>query len=279
MAFPWQGNAWEGQGSPYASSGSGARFEMTELPWPDQSLMTSGSFDMDSQAEPSLESFPDEDDYVLANQHRGMTFGSHDMLPGHNYSHKIAPAWDGRGSWFTYEEIVQDWLDITSIDPDKRGPALRARMLGDALAYKPLLVRERLTRPDGVEYFLSSLRKEYVKDAPSIYFWRFLNFMKLRKGGMDLARWMPRYEICHQRLRAAWMDLVAHPDETSIEWNNQLTTFLRVRLQAVLLEAQQAGLQPHEVAAIELTQEQQAEVRLQLSASIRQEHESSTSPS
>ena len=38
---------------------------------------------------------------------------------------KVPPSYDGRSSWFAYEDAIDDWCDITELDGDKRGPALR----------------------------------------------------------------------------------------------------------------------------------------------------------
>ena len=38
---------------------------------------------------------------------------------------KIPPAFDGRNSWFAYEEAIDDWLDITTLQPEKHGPSLK----------------------------------------------------------------------------------------------------------------------------------------------------------
>ena len=34
---------------------------------------------------------------------------------------KVPPSYDGRGSWFAYEDAIDDWCDITELDDDKRG--------------------------------------------------------------------------------------------------------------------------------------------------------------
>ena len=53
---------------------------------------------------------------------------------------KQAPIFDGRASWFRFEEAVDEWVAITSIaDSAKWGPMLRARLAGDALPYKELM--------------------------------------------------------------------------------------------------------------------------------------------
>ena len=39
-------------------------------------------------------------------------------------------------SWFTYEELIEDWLDLTVFEETKREPALMSRLVGDAEMYK-----------------------------------------------------------------------------------------------------------------------------------------------
>ena len=74
---------------------------------------------------------------------------------GIKFTPKVAPSFDGRISWFAFEEAIYDWLDITTLAPDKWAPSLKAILVGDASIYKPLFFdRETLRDPnDGVEYF------------------------------------------------------------------------------------------------------------------------------
>ena len=51
---------------------------------------------------------------------------------------------DGSTSWFKYDELIDDWLDLTVHEATKRGPALKNRLVGDAEMYKGLLNREYL---------------------------------------------------------------------------------------------------------------------------------------
>ena len=37
---------------------------------------------------------------------------------------KVAPAYNGRTSFFALEDAIDDWCDITELEPEKRGPAL-----------------------------------------------------------------------------------------------------------------------------------------------------------
>ena len=57
---------------------------------------------------------------------------------------KVAPSFDGRTSWFAYEEAIDYWLDITTLALDKWAPSLKAILVGDASIYKLLLDRESL---------------------------------------------------------------------------------------------------------------------------------------
>ena len=68
--------------------------------------------------------------------------------PGLQCTPKIPPSFDGRSSWFAYEEAVDDWVDISTLDAEKQGPSLKNRLEGDAAIYKSLLDRDRLRDPD-----------------------------------------------------------------------------------------------------------------------------------
>ena len=58
---------------------------------------------------------------------------------------KIPSHVDGSTSWFKYEELIDDWLDLTQLEAGKSGPALKNRHVGDAAMYKGLLDRESLS--------------------------------------------------------------------------------------------------------------------------------------
>ena len=38
---------------------------------------------------------------------------------GSQVTTKIPPSYDGRRLWFTYEEEIDDWCDITELDADR----------------------------------------------------------------------------------------------------------------------------------------------------------------
>ena len=88
-------------------------------------------------------------------------------MNGNIHTTKIAPAYAGTTSWFAYEEAVEDWLDITELEGEKRGPALRNRLEGAAAIYKPLLDRDELKQSSkddpnkGVKYFMKEMSHLY----------------------------------------------------------------------------------------------------------------------
>ena len=120
---------------------------------------------------------------------------------------KVPPSYDGRSSWFAYEDAIDDWCDITELDGDKRGPALRNRLEGEAAIHKRLLDRDRLKDPNnGVKYFKSFLRPLFVKGAANVFLYRFQQFMNLHRGNGDMLRWITRFQLSVQRMQEAWND-------------------------------------------------------------------------
>ena len=132
-------------------NGSGA-----DAPWPDE-----WNYDINDEyygytctGGDAGEDFEDEE-YSMATSHAMAA----ELLPGQIMNTKVPPAFNGRGSWFAFEELVYDWLDITVLDKDKQGPALRNRLCDTAVSWKRLLDRERLKQETtGVEYFINFLR-------------------------------------------------------------------------------------------------------------------------
>ena len=57
---------------------------------------------------------PDHD--AFATGHAGI----HPVVGIQQVITKIPPAFDGRSSWFAYEEAIDDWCDVTELDADKR---------------------------------------------------------------------------------------------------------------------------------------------------------------
>ena len=150
---------------------------------------------------------------------------------------KIAPAYDGRTSFFAFEDAIDDWCDITELEAEKRGPALRNRLEGDAAQYKRLLDRDLLRDPvEGVNYFKRFLRPHFIKGAQTVFLYRFMQFMKQNRGTMDLQRWMTRFHLLANRLMESWMGLT--PDLTL----NDATVIATIAERRTLHEEQQNNL-------------------------------------
>ena len=134
--------------------------------------------------------------------------------PGLQCTPKIPPSFDGRSSWFAYEEAVDDWVDISTLDAEKQGPSLKNRLEGDAAIYKSLLERDRLRDPDhGVRYFKDTIRPHFVKGTQSVFLWRFFQFIRFYRGNQDILRWIGRLTVVRKRLQDSWMDLLAPTNE------------------------------------------------------------------
>ena len=122
---------------------------------------------------------------------------------------KVAPAYDGRTSFFAFEDAIDDWCDITELEAEKRGPALRNRFEGDAAQYKRLLDREMLRDPnEGVNYSKRFLRPHFIKGAQTVFLYRFMQFRKHNRG-------MTRFQLTANRLIESWMDLMPDLDLTA----------------------------------------------------------------
>jgi hypothetical protein len=154
---------------------------------------------------------------VFAATDEALTIGAH-------FSPKIPPAFDGRTSWFAYEELVADWLDVTTLDPEKQAPALKVRLTGEAAIFKRMLDRDRLKDPStGVDYFMNTLRPEFRKGPEAVFLFRFLQIFNLRRASGDMIKWIGRYVVSRKRLLDSWMDLMpqAAPAEANLEYQQE----------------------------------------------------------
>ena len=86
---------------------------------------------------------------------------------------KVPPAFDGHvqtNGYFAYEDSVEEWESITTVEQKYRGPQLRNRLVGEAVRLKPLFDMTQLKDPDtGVSYFLSVLRPHFIKDNEHVF--------------------------------------------------------------------------------------------------------------
>ena len=198
-----------------SSSGSGAASPwQQETWWTDDWSSTFSSTTLESWPEEvsiseTSESayLADDEEYAAMSAH---VFGASQLPHGVLMSTKIPPAWNGRGSWFAYEEMVNDWVDSCALDEKKRGPELKNRLCDDAAVYKPMLDRDKLKQEDnkGVEYFLDTMRPHFVKGVQNVFLYRLYQYLKLRRGRLEISRWIAKYTLMKMRLTNAWMDLL-----------------------------------------------------------------------
>ena len=181
-----------------------------------------------------------DDETIIAD---AFATGDDEALRGQKMTAKIAPGYDGRIPFYMYEEIVEEWLSITTLEKRLLGPNLRNRLTGAAASFKKLLNTEMLSDPEhGVEYFLTTLRPNFTKDAEHIFLWRFLRFIKKVRGDTDITLWIPSWEITFKYVTDAWMDLAPTcSDVTDITYrervvreNEQITSQARMQHQANL---------------------------------------------
>ena len=56
--------------------------------------------------------------------HTSVEYDPHDSAGDHKVT-KVAPAYDGRTSFFAFEDAIDDRCDITELEAERRGAALR----------------------------------------------------------------------------------------------------------------------------------------------------------
>ena len=157
------------------------------------------------------------DDYESYAMRQRMPHGGGPLMMTTQVTTKVPPDFDGKTSWFAFEDAIDDWCDITELESEKWGPALRNRLEGEASVYKRLLDRDDLGQPNGrgVDYFKRTLRPHFVKGAQTVFIYRFVKFIKNNRGNGDLMKWMTRFQIDGRRLEEAWMGLSPDLDSMS----------------------------------------------------------------
>ena len=78
----------------------------------------------------------DLDDFPIENVGAYRAETTDQWTAGSGITTKISPPFDGSTSWFKYEELIDDWLDLTVLEAEKRGPALKNILVGDTEMYK-----------------------------------------------------------------------------------------------------------------------------------------------
>ena len=122
---------------------------------------------------------------------------------------KVPPQFDGQSSWFEYEDLIDDWSGITTLDADKHGPSVKNALIGSASFYKSMLDNALLRDPDrGPAHFKDTLRPYFVKGVNHVFLWRFLQMFRTYRGQNEFVHWIGRFEIAQKRLLASWSDLL-----------------------------------------------------------------------
>jgi len=77
--------------------------------------------------------------------------------------------------WVEYEDLLDDWLGITTLDADKHRPYLNNALVGPASLCKSMLDNALLRDPDrGLAHFKDTLRPYFVKGVNHVFLWQFL---------------------------------------------------------------------------------------------------------
>ena len=160
----------------------------------------------------------DDDDeyyrYAMAASHR-------DEDSNAPFTSKRPPDFDGSKSFFTYEDQVRDWVDMTQFSAEKQGPQLLSKIIGPALIHKALVDRAKLKAADGVEYLLEFLRPKYISGKTPVFLHRFFKLLKLTRGSQDFRTWTTKFTIARLYCSNAWEDLIEIPtveSEESLAW-------------------------------------------------------------
>ena len=137
---------------------------------------------------------------------------------------KQPPLFNGRISWFRYEDAVDEWVTLTSVEkPEKWGPLLRSRLIGDAAIYRNMLDPTLLQDPvNGVEYFKKTLRPYFVKGSSNVFLYRLLSIFNCRRGNQEFIQFISKFEVNLMRLRNAWMDTFPDPVRTSANYYDKI---------------------------------------------------------
>ena len=154
------------------------------------------------------------DDYESNAMRQRQPHGGGQLMMTTQVTTKVPLGFDGKTSWFAFEDAIDDWCDITELETEKWGPAFRNRLEGEASVYKRLVDRDELRQPNGrgVDYFKRMLRPHFVRGAQTVFLYRFMRFMKNNRGNGDLMKWMTRFQIDGRRLEESWMDLLPELD-------------------------------------------------------------------
>ena len=93
---------------------------------------------------------------------------------GSGITTKIPPLSDGATSWFKYEELIDDWLDLAVLEAETSRPGTEEQTCWRCRnVQRTYIDGEPLRAADGVKYFRDSLRLHFIRGAQSVILWRF----------------------------------------------------------------------------------------------------------
>ena len=114
---------------------------------------------------------------------------------------KVPPTFDGQSSWFEFEDLIDDWMGITTLTPERLGPSLKNALVGAAEFYKNMLNNADLRHPEnGVRHFKDTLRPYFVKGVNHVFLWRFLQLFRCYRGNQEFVLWIGRFEVTSRRV-------------------------------------------------------------------------------
>ena len=186
------------------------------------------SIDTDEEHDDSLSEATDPEEAFAAQgtRHRhhqarssSSTYRTYEAQPsaGVKMTPKIPPSFDGQSSWFEFEDLIDDWVNITTLSAEKLGPSLKNALTGNAEYYKKMLDNEQLRHErNGITYFKETLRPYFVKGANHVFLWRFMQLF--RRGNGEFVSWIARFEVASKKVMEAFMGLldlstVPQPDD------------------------------------------------------------------
>ena len=167
-----------------------------------------------------------------------------DTRQGIKMTPKVPPQFDGQSSWFEYEDLIDGWLGITTLDADKHGPSLKNALVGAASFYKSMLDNALLRDPDrGLAHFKDTLRPYFVKGVNHVFLWRFLQMFRTYRGQSEFVHCIGRFEIAQKPSWSDWLDLSDLPEVGTAEFTAAFTDEERLHYQQLTTDEERLNYQ------------------------------------
>ena len=127
------------------------------------------NMDTDNESEYSQEESEPEEAYAAqGSRYRSQQSRSSDSTfrtyetqpaPGVKMTPRIPLSCDGESYWFEFEDLIDDWVNITTLSAEKLGPSLKNALTGNAEYYKKMLDNEQLRNERNVmTYFKEAFK-------------------------------------------------------------------------------------------------------------------------